>query len=125
MPVYGSGIKLIVGGTNGSNVGTDAEEGFALKPDFSERATWLYLTVSAATPTLLPLPLTPTPYPYPLPLLYPLCLTSLLSLTLPLTLTLALNPQWTTACFFLLSFVFHLGNALLWRKPYLRLLASG
>lgn len=76
VPVYGSGIKLIVGGTNGSNVGTDAEEGFALKPDFSERATWLYLT-------------------------------------------------WTTACFFLLSFVFHLGNALLWRKPYLRLLASG
>jgi len=76
VPVYGSGVKLIVGGTNGSNIGTDAEEGFALKPDFSERATWLYLT-------------------------------------------------WATACFFLLSFLFHLGNALLWRKPYLRLLASG
>jgi len=76
VPVYGSGVKLIVGGTNGSNIGTDAEEGFALKPDFSERATWLYLT-------------------------------------------------WATACFFLLSFFFHLGNALLWRKPYLRLLASG
>ena len=67
MPVYGSGVRLIVGGTNGSNVGTDAEEGvalanpqpspnpspspnpnqdgFALKPDFSERAAWLYLTV--------------------------------------------------------------------------------
>jgi len=76
VPVYGSGVKLIVGGTNGSNVGTEAEEGFALKPDFSERATWLYLT-------------------------------------------------WATASFFLLSFFFHLGNALLWRKPYLRLLASG
>jgi len=76
VPVYGSGVKLIVGGTNGSNVGTDAEDGFALKPDFSERAAWLYLT-------------------------------------------------WATACFFGLSCLFHLGNALLWRKPYLRLLASG
>ena len=78
--MYGSGVKLIVGGTNGSNVGTEAEEGFALKPDFSERATWLYLTVSAAatsTPTL-----TPSPHPY------------LLSLTspLPLTLSLTLTP---------------------------------
>ena len=36
-----------------------------------------------------------------------------------------MNPQWATASFFLLSFFFHLGNALLWRKPYLRLLASG
>ena len=26
VPVYGSGVRLIVGGTNGSNVGTDAEE---------------------------------------------------------------------------------------------------
>ena len=77
--MYGSGVKLIVGGTNGSNVGTVAEEGFALKPDFSERATWLYLTVSAAAtpnPTL-----TPSPYPY---LLSP---TSPLPLTLSLTLT--------------------------------------
>ena len=79
MPVYGSGVKLIVGGTNGSNVGTEAEEGFALKPDFSERATWLYLTVSAAA---TPNPsLTPRPYPY---LLSP---TSPLPLTLSLTLT--------------------------------------
>ena len=70
--MYGSGVKLIVGGTNGSNVGTEAEEGFALKPDFSERATWLYLTVSAAaTPnpslTRLRLALTPTSYPQPRP----------------------------------------------------------
>jgi len=76
VPVYGSGVTLIVGGTNGTNVGTDAEDGFALKPDFSERATWLYLT-------------------------------------------------FATACFFLLSCVFHLGNALLWRKPYFRALAQG
>lgn len=31
--MYGSGVKLIVGGTNGSNVGTDAEEGVALEPN--------------------------------------------------------------------------------------------
>ena len=30
VPVYGSGVRLIVGGTNGSNVGTDAEDGLAL-----------------------------------------------------------------------------------------------
>jgi hypothetical protein len=36
-----------------------------------------------------------------------------------------MHPQWATACFFGLSCLFHLGNALLWRKPYLRLLASG
>ena len=30
VPVYGSGVRLIVGGSNGSNVGTDAEEGLAL-----------------------------------------------------------------------------------------------
>ena len=81
MPVYGSGVKLIVGGTNGSNVGTEAEEGFALKPDFSERATWLYLTVSAAA---TPNPsLTPRPYRNP----YLLSPTSPLPLTLSLTLT--------------------------------------
>jgi len=48
VPVYGSGVKLIVGGKNGTAVGTDAEDGFALKPDFSERATWLYLTWAVA-----------------------------------------------------------------------------
>ena len=36
-----------------------------------------------------------------------------------------MRPQWATACFFGLSCLFHLGNALLWRAPYLRLLASG
>ena len=112
--MYGSGVKLIVGGTNGSNIGTNAEEGFALKPDFSERATWLYLTVSAApNPTPYPLPLPPIPDPAPTP---------------NPARNSDLHPtpnQWATACFFLLSFLFHLGNALLWRKPYLRLLASG
>ena len=74
--MYGSGVKLIVGGVNGSAVGTSATDGWALEPDFSERATWLYLT-------------------------------------------------WATACFFLLSCLFHLGNALLWKKVYLHSLASG
>lgn len=47
--VYGSGVKLIVGGENGTNVGTDATDGFALKPDFSERFSWLYLTWATAS----------------------------------------------------------------------------
>ena len=66
----------MVGGINGSAVGTTATDGWALAPDFSERAAWLYLT-------------------------------------------------WAVACFFLLSCVFHLGNALLWKKFYLSALASG
>lgn len=76
VPVYGSGVKLIVGGTNGSAVNTNATSGWALSPDFSERACWLHLT-------------------------------------------------FATACFFLLSCLFHLGNALLWKKLYVSALKNG
>ena len=76
VPVYGSSVQLILGGENGSAVGTNATDGWAIKPDFSERACWMHLT-------------------------------------------------WATACFFFLSCFAHLGNALVWKKQYLRALASG
>jgi len=76
VPVYGSGVTLIVGGENGTAVGTNATDGFALRPDFSKVASRLYLT-------------------------------------------------WAVACFFGLSCLFHLGNALLWKPLYLRALEKG
>jgi len=48
VPVYGSGVRLIVGGENGSAVGTNATDGWALEPDFSERACWMHLTYATA-----------------------------------------------------------------------------
>jgi len=76
VPVYGSGVKVIVGGLNGTNVGTNATDGWALKPDFSSVSSHIHLT-------------------------------------------------WAVACFFGLSCLFHLGNALLWKPLYLRALEKG
>ena len=48
VPVYGSGVKVIVGGLNGSNVGTNATDGWALKPDFSSVSSHIHLTWAVA-----------------------------------------------------------------------------
>jgi len=48
VPVYGSGVRLIVGGVNGSAVGTNATDGWALAPDFSQRTCWMHLTYATA-----------------------------------------------------------------------------
>ena len=48
VPVYGSSVELIIGGENGSAWGTNATDGWALKPDFSERACWMHLTWATA-----------------------------------------------------------------------------
>merc|ERR1711865_1174044 len=48
VPVYGSGVKVIVGGLNGTNVGTNATGGWALTPDFSSVSSHIHLTWAVA-----------------------------------------------------------------------------